>query len=36
VAINLVTANELKELKEIEKFYATSIVTLPSNIADIL
>lgn len=36
VAINLVTPSELRDLKEIEKFYSTSIVSLPSNIADIL
>jgi len=35
-AINLVTPAELADLREIEKFYATSIVTLPSNIADVL
>jgi hypothetical protein len=31
-----VTPAELADLREIEKFYATSIVTLPSNIADVL
>lgn len=36
VAINLVTPAELHDLKEIEKFYATSVVPLPSNIAEIL
>ena len=36
VAINLVTPAELRDLQEIEKFYATSIVTLPNNIAEIL
>jgi len=36
VAINLVTPAELRDLQEIEKFYATSITTLPNNIAEIL
>jgi translation initiation factor 4A len=36
VAINLVTPAEHRDLQEIEKHYATSIVTLPSNIAEIL
>ena len=36
VAINLVTPTELRDLQEIEKFYATSITTLPNNIAEIL
>jgi len=36
VAINIVTPAELKELKEIEKFYSTNIEALPQNIAEIL
>lgn len=36
VAINLVTPNELRDLQEIEKHYATSITPLPDNIASIL
>jgi translation initiation factor 4A len=36
VAINLVTPNELRELKEIEKYYSTQIIALPNNISSIL
>jgi translation initiation factor 4A len=36
VAINLVTPNELRDLQEIEKHYATSITPLPDNIGSIL
>ena len=36
VAINLVTPQELLDIQEIEKFYATSIVTLPSDVSGIL
>lgn len=36
VAINLVTSAELNAIREIEKFYATSIPVLPSDIASIL
>jgi len=36
VAINLVTPSELRDLKEIEKFYSTSITTLPNNFAELL
>lgn len=36
VAINLVTPAELRDLRDIEKFYATSVATLPSNISEIL
>jgi translation initiation factor 4A len=36
VAINLVTPPELATIKEIEKFYATSIPELPQDIAGIL
>jgi len=36
VAINLVTSAELNAIREIEKFYATSIPVLPSDIGSIL
>ena len=36
VAINLVTPLELRDLKEIEKYYSTEIVTLPNNITAII
>jgi len=36
VAINLVTPGELRDLREIESHYATSIVPLPSDIGSIL
>jgi translation initiation factor 4A len=36
VAINLVTPNELRDIKEIEKFYSTSIPVLPNDVAGIL
>ena len=35
-AINLVTSTERHELQEIEKYYATTIATLPSDVAAIL
>ena len=36
VAINLVTPVELRELKNIESYYATQIVPLPNNISAII
>merc|ERR1711916_293224 len=36
VAINFVTADDVRALRDLEQHYATSIVELPSNIADFL
>jgi len=36
VAINFVTQSDLKELKEIEKFYNTTIEEMPENVADLI
>jgi len=36
VAINLVSRDEIRALKEIERFYQTKIVEMPANIADFL
>jgi superfamily II DNA/RNA helicase len=36
VAINIIAGDEVRQIKEIESFYATSIVTLPNNLSDIL
>jgi len=36
VAINLVTTNDLRSLKDIERFYATQIEEMPSTVADLL
>ena len=36
VAINLVTPAELRELKEVEKYYSTQISSLPSNVSTLL
>ena len=36
VAINLVTPAELRDLKEIEKYYSTQIMALPNNITAIM
>jgi len=36
VAINFVTQSDLKELKELEKFYNTTIEEMPENVADLI
>jgi len=36
VAINLVTHSDMKELKELEKFYCTCIEEMPKNVAEYL
>jgi len=36
VAINFVTANDTRQLKDIEKYYHTQIEEMPNNVADLL
>jgi len=36
VAINFVTKNDMKDLKELEKFYDTQIEEMPSNISKLI
>lgn len=36
VAINFVTSEDAKTLRELEQFYNTSIVEMPSNINDLI
>jgi len=36
VAINFVTADETRSLRELEQFYNTQIEEMPSNVADLL
>ncbi len=35
-AINFITNDDVRALKEIEEFYTTSIEELPNNIADLI
>ncbi|CEM14666.1 unnamed protein product [Vitrella brassicaformis CCMP3155] len=36
VAINFITSNDMKALKDIERYYHTQIEEMPSNVADLL
>ena len=36
VAINFITANDVKDLKDIEQFYNTQIEEMPGNVADLI
>jgi len=36
VAINFVTANDIRAMREIEAFYGTQIEEMPANVADLI
>jgi superfamily II DNA/RNA helicase len=36
VAINFVTEYDLNDLKKFEKFYSTTIETMPENVTDLI